>query len=188
MKTQWELAISNARGDGYATAAECLRSHSERQNAWIPDLSNCSIFVRSEDKEWLVSNEQSFGRADYLVLAFEQSYERLSRGEFAIIRSGEPEEIAPPCLLLEAPKDNVTYVTLFWIGDINLVPKLFFGQEFYDYVQENLTEIVRPTGSSSQFTRLPFLVDELLTNLQREAKLGRQLIDLFGMPDGSNWL
>lgn len=151
-------------------------------------MSNCSIFLRSNNKEWLVSNEQSFGRADYLVLAFEQSHERLSRGEFAIIRSGEPEEIAPPCLLLEAPKDNVISVTLFWIRDINLVPKLFFGQEFYDYVQANLTEIVRPTGVPSEFARIPLLANELLTSLQREAKLGRQLIDMFGMPDGSNWL
>jgi hypothetical protein len=184
MQFQWQLAVSTEDGEAFVAAEQYLQLYVSGKISYQPSLEHCGILLTSNGKEVLASCDWGgFGRADVLVLEFEEAQKRLSQQQKGLIRTGDIDNFYPHYLLLEPSENDTTWISLIFPEDEALRMKAPTTQEVYDYVCLNI-ETIR---ASSNLKNILYPTQNLVSSLAREANIGRQLIERLGIPAGY-WL
>lgn len=187
MSFQFQLAVYNEGYTNLIPIGEYLRSRQEGGALLQPDLDDSAIFLEVDGKE-LLATSWNFGDLELIVLQCEEAYHQLKEKQEAIIRSGVLDQPVVPYLLFEPTDKGETLLSIFAIFDNDKARFAFpidritgSSQELWSYVREHREQLLFPPDRSPKyFTRVACPSHELITALEREAALGRQLFATIG--------
>lgn len=180
MKFHLQLALYDENGD--VLALEEYLSHLQQGLLAKANTEDATIIFEWDEHEW-IANTWNFGCLHYLISQFEAAYQRLSRGDMALIRSGIMENDVP-YLLIELASDNTISLSLFLMDNPSLAFTFpiegisGYSADLYDYVASHRTKLLKAAAAmgDEHFVALHCPHAALLDSLKREVDLGRHLL------------
>lgn len=184
MSYRFELAVWQPGTDRVVPIAEYLQLSNEGSLDWRPHLENSAIILRANKKEWL-GNKWNMGALELIAPQLQAAYQRLVKGQDAIIRSAVDDEDQVPYLLIEPQKLEEVSITLFFIiespfaYDYPIDRNPGMSKRLYKYVQTHKSDLVASLDQTLEaycFQNLFFPYGLLVSSLEREARLGQTLL------------
>jgi len=188
MSFRFQLAIQDDKFTTDITPInEYLHMRQEGVVSWQPSLMDSWIFLEAHAKE-LLDQWWNLGDLELIVLQCEEAHRRLMGGQEAIIRSGVLDQSVVPYLLMTPTNADEVDLSLFVIPDLEAGFAFPIdhvsgnSKELWAYLYENREQLLHPAEPpvNGLFSDVPCSKVQLITALEREAALGRQLFATVG--------